>query len=218
MECPSCRNEVSLESNVCPHCGHKLSREEISEQLRSPRLPGMKVEERKKWPLFVAGGVALLLIVVLVLVFAFGGGKKSGSPRVPITEYYYSLTQGDIDGMALQFGTGYGPNVDERSVVEKALNANGYRVQGPVLAVLENDGQEARVIIESLRVSAVPATGGQPHNHSVTDVLQPLQETDPNTSIIVKLSRHSGEWKIVNEPFGGWNADSFWLVGVPGRP
>ncbi len=208
---------MSLESNVCAACGHKLSREEIREQIGVPRRRG-EARERRKWPLLVAAGVTLALAVTLVLIFVFAGGKKSSSPIQTVRDYYSAMSQSDLDTMALQFGAGYRPDLDERASISRALKSNAYRVTGPVLSLVSNDGQEARVMIESLRVSVIPGAGGVPHNHSVTDVLAPVHETDPNAFIVVKLSRQGDDWLIVNRPFGGWTPETFWLVGEPAIP
>ena len=216
MDCPLCGNELSLESNVCPHCGYKMSRQDIRERLGVARKHEEK--EKRKWPLVLGVAVALSLGLTLILVVLLSGGSKEGGPEKAILDYYSCLANDDLDGMSLQFGSGYRPNLDERSEIQAELDANQYVVTGPKLKVLSNDGQEARVLIESLRVSAIPAAGGAPHNYSVNDFLKPLQETDPDIFVIVKVARQGNDWQIVNKPFGGWSGETVWLIGEPSRP
>jgi hypothetical protein len=224
MDCPVCGEEIPLNQSECPNCGEQVDRFFLTEEVEGSRVrrkagevekaPTEPSSQARKRPLersrlvaVIIAVVFLLALAVLALLLLVGGGGVPDTPDGVVNAYYEALQKSDFETMKSYFANAYLPTGQEQDRLASGVSKTDYAVTGPSLVVLADEGKSARVAIEALQVKESSPGGTVRHDLS-RDVLQGLHSTDPEARIVVELSRDSGIWRIVERPYGGWQAEN----------
>lgn len=233
MDCPICGEELPLNAKECPVCGEPIDRFFLTEEVQSSRVRKRAIEPERKqevalpmarasrrginWKLWGTVGGAAVFVVGMAILFAFvvfgGGGAEQATPQEIVEGYYESLSRGDVEDMLSEFANAYQPTSGQKSAIQSAVGMNNYEVANLMLREEENDGNQARVVIEELKVKTIADGGEERELDLVSDVLEPAHEADPNARVVVHLDKEGSGWKIVDRPLGGWEPEDIWIIG-----